>query len=126
MRKVGASDDEIKSAMLDGAAVRMTASQIMANFAFDHIGLKDLSWEPAPTVDGHPVKVLVAVGAAFTVNCVVSLEKYLVTAKRADISKEDIGVILELPQKIKGRTAHHVERLGRVTRDVAKSEARQQ
>ena len=39
--RAGASDDEIRSAMLDGAAVRAAASQIMADFALAHLGLED-------------------------------------------------------------------------------------
>jgi len=123
VRKAGASDDEIRSAMLDGAVVRTAAGQIMVDFALAHLGLEESEPEH-PMVEGHPLKVMTAVGAAFAVNCVVSLEKYLAAAEQAGVAKEDIEAVLKLSQMIKGRAAHHVERLGDVTRSITKSEVR--
>ena len=122
VRKAGASDDEINQAMLDGISVRTTATESMADFALDHLGENMPNRESTPSLEGHPTKILTSIGAAFAVNCVVSLENHLDSADKAGVLKEDIENILELSQMIKGRAAHHAERLCRTKHKIDISE----
>ena len=63
--------------------------------------------------------LLVAVGAAFAVNCVPSLEHHLAGADHAGVSQDDISEIVNLAVFIKKRAASHVERLGGVSEEEA-------
>jgi AhpD family alkylhydroperoxidase len=111
VREFGASDAEIKQAMIDALSVRRGATDIMETYGLAHLDghepADDL--EHASTTDR--TKELVCVGAAFGVNCVSCLKTHLEAAESVGISHEDITTILKLSAFIKGKAASHVERL---------------
>ena len=109
-RKAGASDQEIGSAALEGTHVRRSAADVMVHFADSHLKTSKQDGQQLHEIEGDRGQLLIAIGAAFAVNCVTSLEKYFDTAEELAIPKEDIETILELSKMVKGRAAHHVER----------------
>jgi AhpD family alkylhydroperoxidase len=110
-RESGASDPEIKQAMADALSVRRSATDIMEAYGLAHLeGRKPTNdLEPPGTTDR--VHELVCIGAAFGVNCVLSLKVHLDAAERAGISHEEIAMIVKLSAFIKGKAASHVEHL---------------
>jgi AhpD family alkylhydroperoxidase len=110
VREAGASDDEIRQAVADALSVRQSATAIMARHALAHLGKVGAETENQATEQTDRIKTLVAIGAAFGVNCVSNLEEHLATAEAVGISQEDIVKVTRLAAYIKKRAASHVER----------------
>ena len=110
-RKARASDDEIKQAMDDALIVRRRAADIMEVYATAHLGENLETIDPGLAGEPSRIRVIVAVGAAFAVNCVATLEHYLAAADRAGISQDDLFETIELAKFIKAKAASHVDRL---------------
>jgi AhpD family alkylhydroperoxidase len=110
-RKARATDEAIRQAMDDALSVRRTAADIMKAHALAHLG-EDLE-VIGFGIPGGPsrIKALVAVGAAFAVNCVSSVEHHLAAADVSGVSQDDIVEIVKLAVFIKKMAASHVERL---------------
>ena len=115
-RMAGAADDEIGQAVADALAVRRGATAIMERHARAHLGETGPETGSSPTEEANRIKTLTAIGAAFGVNCVASLEQHLAGAEAAGISHAEIATIVKLAAFIKRRAASHVERL--VTTDA--------
>ena len=60
---------------------------------------------------GSRVEALTALGAAYAVNCVTSLERQFAAAEQSEISREDISEIGKLAVFINKKAASHVGRL---------------
>lgn len=118
-RKARASDQEIRLAVADALAVRNEAAEIMEHYALAHLGEAQPDGGARQVGDTNRVSELVAVGAAFAVNCVSSLEMHLAAAETVGVSREEIAQIVELATFIKGKAASHVERLASVTKEEA-------
>ena len=111
VRKVRASDEEIRQAVFDALSVRESATKIMEAYALAHLGKNPHGSESSSSGEANRIKELVSIGAAFGVNCVSSLEKHLAAAKSMNIPSEDVATILKLAEFIKGKAASHVKRL---------------
>ena len=92
--------------------VRRSSTQIMEDHVLVCLGERDQEREPIAVDDTNRLKVMIAVGAAFAVNCVSNLKKHLAAAEAVGITHEEIVEILSLSKFIKGKGASHVERLG--------------
>lgn len=110
-RKAGAVDDEIAQAVSDAVAVRVAATEVMERHALAQVGRIVAQTASGPPAPAERIKALVALGAAFGVNCVSSLEQRLAGAEALGISKDEIETIVKLAVFIKERAASHVERL---------------
>lgn len=119
VRKTGASDEEIKQAVAHAVAVRERARRIMQAHALAQLGEAGHSGEPVPSEAAGRMQVLVSIAAAFGVNCVSTLEKYLAAAESVGISQDDVAKIVKLAAFIKKRAASHVERLVGMTEEAA-------
>lgn len=109
--QLGASDAEIKQAMLDALSVRRGAADMMEAYGLSHLGGPKQAEAPKRAGATDRVKELVCIGAAFGVNCVSSLKTHLDAAESAGISHEDITTIVKLSEFIKGKAASHVQHL---------------
>ena len=105
--------------MADALAVRQAATVIMARHGRAHLGKVEPETQSKPTEQTNRIRVLVSIGAAFGVNCVVSLEKHLAQAEAVGVSQDEIATIVKLAVFIKKRAASHVERLVNVAEQAA-------
>ncbi len=113
-RKARATDEEIKRAIAGALVVRRSSGVIIENYALSQIGQigEAADFEGSVhTGTTDRVGALMSVGAAFAVNCVVSLEKHLASAEVVGVSMADIEEIVKLAAFIKRKAASHVERL---------------
>ena len=110
-RKARASDQEIKEAVVAALAIRKSATEIMAGYALAKLGDPEHQGDGGSSAETSRQRELVAVGAAFAVNCVASLEAHLAAAEAVGITQEEITQIVKLAAFIKERAASHVERL---------------
>jgi AhpD family alkylhydroperoxidase len=111
VRELGASDGEVKQAMIDALSVRRGAADIMEAYGFVRLGGPKPTAPPERVGATDRVKELVCIGAAFGVNCVSSMKSHLEAAESVGISHEDITTIVKLSAFIKGKAASHVEHL---------------
>ena len=110
-RKARASDQEIKEAVVGALAVRTRATEIMAGYALPKLGDPEHQGDGGSSPETSRQTELVAVGAAFAVNCVASLEAHLAAAGAVGVTQDEITQIVKLAAFIKERAASHVERL---------------
>ena len=110
-RKARASDQEIKEAVVVALAVRRSATEIMAGYALANLGEPEPEADSGSSAETSRQRELVAMGAAFALNCVLSLEAHLAAAEAVGITQEEITQIVKLAAFIKERAASHVERL---------------
>jgi alkylhydroperoxidase/carboxymuconolactone decarboxylase family protein YurZ len=98
--------------MVVALSIRQRATDVVRSYA-----LKQVSESPdaSPPADeggkGNRLHELVAIGSAFGVNCVSTLERHLKSASEAGISEAEITLIARLAMYIKKRASSHVERL---------------
>ena len=110
-RKARASDQEIKEAVVAALAVRRSATEIMEGYALANLGEPEPEADSGSSAETSRQRELVAMGAAFAVNCVSSLEAHLAAAEAVGITQEEITQIVKFAAFIKERAASHVERL---------------
>lgn len=118
-RKARASDEEIRQATVDAFALRRYATEMMEAYALTHLGEnRDIT---GFGFHGEPDRItaVVALGAAFAVNCVASLEHQLAAAEKAGVAEDDIRQIMTLAAFIKQKAASHVERLVGMSEEAA-------
>ena len=109
-REAGASDEEMQQAIGHALNVRNTTTNAMDNFSRTLLGAgpgKECACVGEPTRQ----KELVAVGAAFAVNCTANLEKHIKAARSVGITEDEIKEILDLALFIKGKGASHVDHI---------------
>jgi len=111
VRKARVSEKEIKQAVADALEVRKRATEIMGAYAQAHLGEKTEISNGGRADEITRVMELVSVGAAFSVNCVTTLERHLAAAKAVGISQEEIATIVQLATFIRGKAASHVEHM---------------
>jgi len=106
----GATDDEIRQAIIDAACVRESALKIMKAHGLIHLG--DVIGETdCGCEETNRIKELVSVGAAYAVNCTTNLEKHIEAAKKLDITEIELKEVVKLAEFIKGKAASHVEKI---------------
>jgi AhpD family alkylhydroperoxidase len=120
-RKAKAADDEIRQAIADAMEVRGQAQAIMAAHGLAQLGIASEPGEARIPPESTRIRELVAIGAAFAVNCTASLERHLAQAGRFAITAEDVDSVVKLARFIKGEAASHVDKA--VGLDEAEEEA---
>ena len=76
VRGAGATDAEIKRAITDAVAVRDSAREIMESHGLQHLGIVRAGEQEPHETSTTRIRELVAVGAAFAVNCTTNLERH--------------------------------------------------
>ena len=114
VREAGASDEEIKRAVVDSLSVRKSATDFMNTHALARLGQEGSHSDADGPDSTNRVRELISVGAAFGANCTSSLEAHIAIAETVGISQEEIAEIAKLAAFIKERAASHVERLVRM------------
>lgn len=111
-RRAGAPDEDILRATTVALSVRTSATEIMQSYASSVLtGASSQANGGHGAAETSRFEELVALGAAFGVNCVSSLEKHLILADAVGISKQEIVEVVKLATLVKERAASHVERL---------------
>jgi len=118
-RKARASDEEIRQAAEVAFAVRRNATDIMEAYALAHLGEERDMAGFGFLEEPNRITALVAIGAAFAVNCVASLQHHLAAAEEAGVPKDDIAQVVALAAFIKQKAASHVERLVGISEEAA-------
>jgi AhpD family alkylhydroperoxidase len=98
--RAGASEEEIRLAVSDATSVRMAATAIMARAG---------GWSPAaaePSIPdlapaGFLLRELVAVSAAYAINCATNLKEHMAAARDLGASDRQIFKALEIACRIK-------------------------
>ena len=98
--------------MAEALIVRRSSTQIMEDHVLMRLGEHEKEREPIAVDEANRLKIMIAVGAAFAVNCESNLKKHLAAAEAVGITHEEIVEILSLSKFIKVKGASHVERLG--------------
>ncbi len=109
-RATGANDQQLRQAIAIATNARLTGMRILEDYALTCIG-EDAGAAAFPHSEIDRLSILMAIGAAFAVNCVTSLKYHLKSADNADISTHDIAQATELAAFIKTKACSHVERL---------------
>lgn len=119
VRKTGATEDEIRQAVVDALCVRNSATEIMRRHGLE---LGDVDGEVAGcgcSCETARIGELVSIGAAFAVNCSANLAEHLQTSQSVEVTEDDVAAIAELAAFIKKMAASHVERLVGLDEDAA-------
>jgi AhpD family alkylhydroperoxidase len=124
VRKAGATEEEIRQAVVDALAVRKGATEAMAEHAFADLSANGRHTDAGEARPPTRVGELVSVGAAFAVNCTSSLEQHLVAARSVGISRNEIRAVLKLAAFIKKMAALHVEKQAGMESDRSAEQAR--
>lgn len=108
VQRAGASDDEIRQAMMDAIAVRDKARSIMERHGLKLLGLKfrraaDDDDDAESVGETDRMKALVSVAAAFAVNCTSSLDKHLAGAQSVGVTDDEIQEVIDVARFIKGK-----------------------
>ena len=111
VRGAGATDAEIKRAITDALAVRDSAREIMESHGLQHLGIVTAGEEDTPETSTTRIRELVAVGAAFAVNCTTNLERHIEASRKVGVNEEEIATILNAVDFIKGEAAHYAGQL---------------
>jgi AhpD family alkylhydroperoxidase len=104
------NDDEIRHAIKVAISVRQNALKVMEAYGLQRPGegvdtAGDNGWESTR------ISRLVAIAAAFAVNCTTNLERHIAAAKTLGIADDEIGEITKIARFIKGMAASHVENM---------------
>jgi len=109
-REAKLSDDETHQAINGAISVRQNASGVMKAYALQRPG--EVVDAPGDTdSESTRIKQLVAIAAAFAVNCTINLERHLAAAKVFGIADDEIGEVTKLARFIKAKAASHVENM---------------
>lgn len=108
VQRAGATDDEIRKAMMDAISVRDQAKKIMERHGLKLLGLKsrraaDDEDDSGSVNEANRMTALVSVAAAFAVNCTTSLDKHLTTARSVGVTDDEIKEVVDLARFIKGK-----------------------
>ena len=110
-RQLHVLDKDIDDTIAAAIRIRQAATNSMA--AFVSAGFTETA-EPKPQPgrdNDQRIEALVAIGAAFAVNCVANLREQLANAKTAGIPDQDLHAVASLSAFMKVNAASHVERL---------------
>lgn len=107
-REAGLGDDEIRQAIEDAMNVRQNALEVMKAYGLQHLG-EDIDVPGDSGGESTRIRELVAVAAAFAVNCTNNLERHLATARALGIPDDEIDEVTRMARFVKGKAASHVE-----------------
>ncbi|MFC1714358.1 ATP-binding protein [Candidatus Poribacteria bacterium] len=111
VRQAGASDEEIRTAILDAMLVRDNAKEIMEIHGLKHLGMATNAEDTGYTEKTTRMKELVSVAAAFAVNCTSNLERHIAAARTVGVDEDEITSVLDSALFIKGEAAHYVSQI---------------
>jgi AhpD family alkylhydroperoxidase len=107
-RGAGLGDDEIRQVVEDAMSIRQNALEVMRAYGLQRLG-EDTDVPVDSGREGTRIRELVAVAAAFAVNCTANLERHLNAARALGIPDDEIDEVTKLARFIKGKAASHVE-----------------
>lgn len=123
-REAGASDEEIGRAVRIAKGVRDKAGARMENHGLNLIGAGREADRRADAQAASRTEAMVALAAAFAVNCTTSVEEHIGAARSAGVTDEEIDSILRMAGLVRGKAVSHVERIAeRVRKGVAPGES---
>ncbi len=122
VREAGASEGEVERAVAQALDIRRSALVLMEHHAWNRLGKGSQGDAGDQSGETSRVQELVAIGAAFAVNCTASLDQHLAAAKTVGIGDREVRVVAELASFIKGVAASHVEKLVGIQEDAAAQE----
>ena len=110
-RRCGAADEELEQAMTDAMLVRRSAQAIMERHGLKVLGRKLLRMgatdrdENADSLSVSPDRLgeLVAIAAAFAVNCETNLAQHIAAAKTVGATDEEVQAVIRMSKFIKGK-----------------------
>lgn len=108
--EAGASEIEVGQSAEIALRVRKEATSIMASVAAKHLGKQEEA-DNRRTYSRSKIDALVAVAAAYAINCTTGLEYHLNAAQLAEASVQQIQVALGISRSIKITAARQVEAL---------------
>lgn len=111
VKETEATEGEIRQAIEIAAEIRRHGAEIMMAHGLRQLGVLDDAEVLAPAEKTNRIKELIAIGAAFAVNCSSTLKRHLKTSGEAGISRDEVEEVARLAQFIKGKAASHVEKL---------------
>ncbi len=114
MRKVKeteATEGEIRQAIEIAAEIRHQAADIMRAHAVRQLGVLDDAEYLVSGGETSRIRELIVIGAAFAVNCTLTVEHHLRASGDACISQDEVEEVAKLAQFIKDKAASHVEKL---------------
>ena len=109
--KAQVPNDAIQQAVDQALSIREAAAKVMERHSRSLMGRADDLTDEQDLAELDRVTVLISIGAAFGVNCVTSLKKYLGVADELGVPHEDADEIMRLAVMVKERAASHVERM---------------
>ena len=111
VKETGATEAEIRQAIELAAETRRNAAEIMMAHGLRQLGVLNDAEYLAPAEEASRIEELIAIGAAFAVNCSSTLKHHLKASGKAGISQDDVEEVAKLAQFIKAKAASHVEKL---------------
>jgi AhpD family alkylhydroperoxidase len=109
-RRVGCSEAEIEQAMQDALSVRQSAQLIMERHGLKALGRQLLGLEAGADAEEAIAEVsptrmgeLVAIAAAYAVNCEANLDVHAAAARDLGVSEEQIRAVIGISKFVKGK-----------------------
>jgi AhpD family alkylhydroperoxidase len=111
VKEAEATAGEIRQAIEIAAGIRRSAAEIMMAHGVRQLGDLDDAEYLAPAGETSRIEELIAIGAAFAVNCTSTLKHHLKASGAAGISQDEVVEVAKLARFIKDKAASHVEKL---------------
>jgi len=111
VKEAEATEAEIRQAIEIAAETRRETAEIMMAHGLRQLGIVSHAEHPASAEEASRIEELIAIGAAFAVNCTSTLKHHLKASGRAGISQDEVEEVAKLAKFIKGKAASHVEKL---------------
>ncbi len=115
----GAGDVELSGAIVEAINVRYRAADTMKAHALGHVHMPTPGYITENIGKRNRLNEMLAIGAAFGVNCVTTLEKHLAVAEERGITPAEIREIIKLGNLIKNRATAHAEKVFAPKEEVA-------
>ena len=122
VKETEATEGEIRQAIEMAAEIRRNAAEIMMAHGVRQLGDLDDADYLASAGETSRIRELIAIGAAFAVNCTSTLKRHLKASGDAGISQSEVEEVVKLAQFIKDKAASHVEKLVPLEESTAKPE----
>jgi AhpD family alkylhydroperoxidase len=124
VREAGASNGEVERAVADALRIRGNALAVMERHAWTRLDKNSRGDAVDRGGETTRIEELVAIGAAFAVNCTSSLAQHLAAAKVVGITDDEVKAVARLAAFIKMVAASHVEKLAGVYEDGAAAQVK--
>ncbi len=106
-----ATEGEIRQAIEIAVEIRHHAADIMMTHGVRQPGVLDDAEYLASAGETSRIRELIAIGAAFAVNCTTTLKHHLKASGETGISRSEVEEVVKLARFIKDKAASHVEKL---------------